>query len=233
MSDISGEPVPATAGTGLSEDEQSELERLRAEVASLRSRRRPRPAARIGWRAPVAVVLIVVGCLLAPVSVLAVWTANQVSSTSRYMANVEPLVHDPAVQNALTDKLTTEITSHLNVTARTNQAASLLTSHGLPRVGALLQTFGPSITSAVTGYIHSQVHKIVTSPQFATCLGSGQHRCPPANGEGPLRAGRRRDQRQQRAGRPQPRPVHQPRQAGPGHARVHASSTNSRRSIRR
>jgi len=34
----------------------------------------------------------VVGCLLAPVSVLAVWTANQVSSTSRYVASVEPLV---------------------------------------------------------------------------------------------------------------------------------------------
>ena len=46
-----------------------------------------------------------VGCLLAPVSVLAVWTANQVSSTSRYVDNVEPLVHNPAVKNALTGKL--------------------------------------------------------------------------------------------------------------------------------
>ena len=94
-----------------------------------------------------------VGCLLAPVSVLAVWTANQVSSTSRYVANVEPLVHDPAVQNALTDKLTTEITTHLNVTAYTDQAASLLTSHGLPRVGALLQTFGPSIALAALIFV--------------------------------------------------------------------------------
>ena len=37
MSDISGEPVPATADARLSEDEHSELDRLRAEVASLRS----------------------------------------------------------------------------------------------------------------------------------------------------------------------------------------------------
>ena len=107
------------------------------------------------------------GCLLAPISVLAVWTANEVSSTSRYVDNVEPLVHNPAVQNALTDKITTEITTHLNVIAYTDQAAAALTSHGLPRVGALLQTFGPSISSAVTGFIHGQVHKIVTSPQFA------------------------------------------------------------------
>jgi hypothetical protein len=41
-----------------------------------------------------------IGCVLAPVSVLGVWSANQVSDTSRYIANVEPLIHDPAVQNA-------------------------------------------------------------------------------------------------------------------------------------
>ncbi len=105
--------------------------------------------------------------MLAPLSVLGVWTANQVSSTSRYIANIEPLIHDPAIQNALTDKVTTEITSHLNVTGYTNQAADLLTSKGLPRVGSLLRTFGPSISSAVAGFIHSTVHKIVTSPRFA------------------------------------------------------------------
>ncbi len=98
---------------------------------------------------------------------LGVWTANQVSSTSRYIANIEPLIHDPAIQNALTDKVTTEITSHLNVTGYTNQAAALLASKGLPRVGSLLRTFAPSISGAVAGFIHSTVRKIVTSPRFA------------------------------------------------------------------
>ena len=168
MSDVSGEPVPATAGAGLSEDEHSELDRLRAEVASLRSQQAAAPRRRrIGWRAPVATLLIVLGCVLTPVSVLAVWSANQVSDTSRYIANVEPLIHEPAIQNALTDKVTAQITSHLNVTGYTNQAAALLAGKGLNRVGTLLKSFGPSITSAVNGYIHSQVHNIVTSPQFA------------------------------------------------------------------
>jgi hypothetical protein len=153
---------------GLSHDERAELERLRAEVTQLRSqpagqaRRR-----RIGWRTPVATVLIVIGCLLAPVSVLAVWSANQVSDTSRYIANIEPLVHNPAIQNALTDKITFQVTSHLNVPRLTDQAATLLTSKGLPRVGSLLKTFAPSLASAVAGFVHSTVHKIVTSPQFA------------------------------------------------------------------
>jgi hypothetical protein len=158
----------AAADPGLSHDERAELERLRAELTELRSRptgqaRRRRP----GWRGPVAALAIVFGCLLAPVSVLAVWSANQVADTSRYVANIEPLAGDPAIQNALTDKITNEITSRIHVTARADQAAALLTAKGLPRVGALVKTFAPSIAGAVTGFIHSQVHKIVTSPQFA------------------------------------------------------------------
>ena len=165
--DRAAEP-PAGTGSGLSLDERAELERARAGGSTPPTGPAP-PArrARAGWRAPVALVLIVVGCLLAPLSVLAVWTANEVSSTSRYVASVEPLVHDPAVQNALTAKITTEITTHLNLTGHTDQAAAALTSHGLPRAGTLLQSFGPAISSAAAGFIHGQVHKIVTSPQFA------------------------------------------------------------------
>jgi hypothetical protein len=159
---------PTGTGSRLSPDERAELERRGAGAS-------PPPAGRggpgrrphVGWRAPVAIILIVVGCLLAPLSVLAVWTANEVSSTSRYVATMEPLIHDPAIQKALTDKITTEITTNLKVGTYTDQAADALTSQGLPRVGALLHSFAPSISSAVTGFIHGQVHKIVTSPQFA------------------------------------------------------------------
>jgi hypothetical protein len=168
LSDTGSEPGPEAGGPEPSQDEQAEIDRLRAEVNELRSQqagqvRRRRP----GWRGPVSVLLIVFGCVLAPVSVLAVWSANQVSDTGRYIANIEPLVHNPAIQNALTDKITNQVTSHINVTAYTDQAAGLLTSKGLPRVGALLKTFAPSISSAIAGFIHSTVHKVVTSPQFA------------------------------------------------------------------
>jgi hypothetical protein len=189
LSDTRGQPGPTAEDPALSQDERAELERLRAqtaeverlraeaaeveslrtETAELRSqgtgvvRRR-----RIGWRTPVAIVLIVIGCVLAPLSVLGVWSVNQVSDTSRYIANIEPLIHNPTIQNALTDKITIEITSHLNVAGYTDQAAAQLTSKGLSRVGALLKSFGPSIASAVAGYIHGRVHKIITSPRFAS-----------------------------------------------------------------
>jgi hypothetical protein len=151
-----------------SQDEQAELERLRTEVDELRKQQSAQKRRRrVSWRTPVSALLIVIGCILAPLSVIGVWTANQVSDTNRYIQNIEPLIHEPAIQNALTDKITVAITSRLNVTARTNQAADLLTSKGLARVGTLLKTFSGSLASAVNGYVHSTVHKIVTGPRFA------------------------------------------------------------------
>jgi hypothetical protein len=115
----------------------------------------------------VSAILIVAGCVLAPVSVLAVWAANEVSNTGRYVATMEPLVHDPAIQNALTDKITAQITTRLNVTGYADQAAAALSGRGLPRVSTLLKSVAPSIASGVDGSIHGEVRKIVTSPRFA------------------------------------------------------------------
>ena len=143
MTDASPAADPAADDSGSRHDEHAELDRLRTEVAELRAQQAAAPRRRPGWRAPVATVLIVVGCLLAPMSVLAVWTANQVSDTGRYVANVEPLIHDPAIQNALTDKITNEITSNLNVTAYTDQAAGLSPPRDCPACGVLLKTFAP------------------------------------------------------------------------------------------
>ncbi len=122
---------------------------------------------RFGWRTLVATILIVVGCLLAPVSVLAVWAAGEVSNTGRYVATMAPLARDPAIQNALTDKITNEITTRLNLTGYTDQAAAELSSRGLPRAGALLKSVAPSIASGVSGFVRSEVHKVVTGPRFA------------------------------------------------------------------
>jgi hypothetical protein len=167
LPDAGGKPGAAAEDPALSADERAELERLRAETARNEQAGAGRKR-RIGWRAPVAVVLIFLGCLLAPGAVLGVWAANQVSDTGRYVANVEPLIHDPAIQNALTDKITNEITNRLNVTGVVNQAAAQLTSKGLTRIGSLLNTFSPQIASSVTGFIHSTVHSVISSQAFAT-----------------------------------------------------------------
>jgi len=167
LSERDGGTASASRGLPLGPDERAELDQLRAEVLELRGQAKVRRHRRPGWRGPVATLLIVLGCLLAPVSVLAVWTATQVSDTSRYVENVTPLVHDPAVQNALTDKVTSAITTQLDVTAAVHDAASALGRQGLPRLDTLLSGAAPAISSALAGFIHDQVHKVVTGPAFA------------------------------------------------------------------
>jgi hypothetical protein len=122
---------------------------------------------RLGWRGPVAILLIVLGCVLAPISVLAVWTSNQVSNTDKYVANVSPLIKEPAVQAALTDKISTAVGKQINVQGYAKRAAAQLSSHGLTRLGALVSNFSGSIASGVQGLIHTIVGKIVTRPAVA------------------------------------------------------------------
>jgi len=116
---------------------------------------------------PVSIVLIVLGCIVAPVAVLGVWAGNEVSDTGRWVATVEPLIHDPAIQNVLTDQITKQITNQLNVTGTIDQAAAQLNDRGLTRISSLLDSFGPQIASSVNGFIRSTVHRVVSSPAVA------------------------------------------------------------------
>ena len=159
----------------LSQDERAELERLRAETAELHHQGNGedhqgngKARRHLSWRTPVSLVLIIIGCILAPVAVIGSWASLEVSNTDRYVATVEPLIHSPAIQNYLTAQITDQITSRLNVTGVVNQASAQLNSKGLTRIGSLLGQFGPQIASAVNSFVYSTVHSIVSSPQFAT-----------------------------------------------------------------
>jgi hypothetical protein len=136
----------------------------------------PRARRRLGWRGPVATLLIVIGCVLAPVSVLAVWTSDQVSNTDKYVANVSPLITEPAVRNALTGKISTAVTSQIDVQGVTKQVAAQLDGKGLTKLSALLSSVSGSIASGVNGFIHSAVAKIVASPQVEKLWVQGNRR---------------------------------------------------------
>jgi hypothetical protein len=158
---------PTVRNSELSGDERAELERLRAETAEFHHQGAGPGRRRIGWRTPIAIVLIVLGCVIAPVAVVGVWAGNEVSNTPRYVATVEPLINDPAIQNVLTDKITNQITSRLNITGVISQASSQLNSRGLTRISSLLTTFSSQIVSSVTGFIHTAVHSVISSHAMA------------------------------------------------------------------
>ncbi len=105
------------------------------------------------------------GCVLAPISVLAVWTANEVSNTGRYVANTSPLITQPAVRRALTDRISTSLSDQINVQGLTKQVAAQLSGNGQPKLGSLLSDISGTIASGVNGSIHSAVAEVVTSHQ--------------------------------------------------------------------
>ncbi|MDT7574647.1 MAG: hypothetical protein QOH17_980 [Pseudonocardiales bacterium] len=152
----------------LTADERAELERLRRENTTLRagtSRTRPR----IRWRSVLAVVLIVVGCVLAPLSLAAVWTHSEVSDTDHFVATAGPLIDDPAVQEALTNRVTGTVFQYVDVQGLADQSIAALAAQGLPpRLVDRLKTFTPALATAVTGFVHDKVGTLIASPQFAS-----------------------------------------------------------------
>jgi hypothetical protein len=167
--------------SGMSVDERAELERLRSENAALRAQagrggaadqdtvRLPggRSAARQRWRTVVATLLIVVACVLAPLSVVAVWTRNQVTNTDRYVATVSPLASDPAIQAAIADQITAQVFTYIDIKGLTTQALDALSSRGLsPQVASQLEAFSVPIANGVQSFTRDQVGKIVASDAF-------------------------------------------------------------------
>jgi hypothetical protein len=163
----------------LSAEERAELERLRAELAALRAQadtaaedggRAPggRAAGRRRWRTVVATLLIVLACVLAPLSAVAVWTRNQVTNTDRYVATVAPLASDPAIQNAITDQITTQVFNYIDIQGLTNQTIDVLGERGLtPALADQLRALAVPIASGVQSFTRSQVAKVVQSDAFA------------------------------------------------------------------
>ncbi|CCH88244.1 putative Integral membrane permease [Modestobacter italicus] len=156
------QPAPAAA---LTADERSELLRLRREMAELQTQPRPRTKRR--WRSLVAVVLIVLGCVLAPVAGVAVWVNNQVSDTDRFVRTMSPLVDDPDVQAALTNRLTTTVFQYVDVQGIADDAVDALGAQGLPpQVVTRLETLTPTLASAVTGFVRDRIAQLVASDRF-------------------------------------------------------------------
>src|SRR4051794_39835615 len=168
MTQLESSEVGAGPGAMTSADERAELARLRREVEALRAGKPPskRP---FRWRSLFAVVLVVLGCVLAPVAGLAVWTNNQVSDTDRFVRSVSPLVDDPDVQAALTNRITATIFQYVDVQGLANEGVDALVAQGLPAdLGTRLETLTPTIASAVTGFVHDRVADLVASPAFAS-----------------------------------------------------------------
>lgn len=158
--------------------EATELERLRARVAELENRlmeaetgspAKPTTQRRSAWWTVTSSVLIVLACVLAPLSVASVWASAELSDTQQYVETVAPLAEDPALQQAVADEVTGVILQSLDVDALTDDA--LETVAGLenvpPRVADALPALAVPISDGIESFTRDQVGNAIASPQFA------------------------------------------------------------------
>src|SRR4051812_35914606 len=161
--------------------ETAELQQLRDRIAELEGQLAAAPAGPAvdttgapakrepgRWRAPVAAVLVVVGCVLAPLAVTAVWANRQVSDTDRYVETVAPLAKDPAVQAAVATRVSAAVLDALNVPALTSDIVDGLAKQDLPpRAVRGLRALEVPLNNGIESFVGSSVSKVISSDQFA------------------------------------------------------------------
>ncbi|MFF4699435.1 hypothetical protein [Streptomyces chattanoogensis] len=142
----------------LSAGERADYERLRR-AAGMRHRR---------LRYAATSFLLVLAFLLAPLGVVAAWLDSQVSDTDRYVQTVAPLARNPAVQDALTNRLTGKVVGYIDTERLTAALAHALQETGAPpAVVDRAGTLAGALKSGATSAVRAVVNKVVTSDQFA------------------------------------------------------------------
>lgn len=162
----------------VTETRDQEVARLSAEVARLRSQldassdEAPPPAAarrsgRGRGRAFLAVVLILLGALLAPLAVVAAWTKAEVTNTDQFVATVSPLIDDPAFQSYLVDEITTAINDSVDIPTITSDLFDGIATLDLPpRAAEALQLLEQPAVQGAESLITSTTEQLIASDAF-------------------------------------------------------------------
>ncbi len=104
-----------------------------------------------------AAVLLVLGFLLTPITIVVLFAHTEITDTGRYVATVKPLARDPAVQRYTADRVTTRLFENVDVNQYVKQA--------LPDRAQVLA--GP-LTSALRSFTHEATLRVLQSNAFQT-----------------------------------------------------------------
>jgi hypothetical protein len=74
------------------------------------------------WRRIVGTILLIVGCVLVPLSLSAVWVRNTLLDTDNYVSTVSPLASDPAVEQAVANRVTDALFTNADAEQRISKA---------------------------------------------------------------------------------------------------------------
>lgn len=118
------------------------------------------PPSRAG--AVTAVVCLVLASLLTAPAAVAYWGQRTLNDTERYVATVEPLVHEPEVQDVIATRVTSVLEQQVDVEATLEEVFSGVVTDR-PRLERLIRP----LAAAINGLIDRQVRAFVASDEFA------------------------------------------------------------------
>ena len=125
------------------------------------------PQARV-WRIT-SIVLLILGCVLAPLGLTAAWAKNLVTSERAYLEAVGPLATNPVVIEAAQNRAVAGIDDAITNLHLADKLGDELTNLGLPpKLASLAEGFAPLLRAQITEVITNVVHKVLTSDEFAT-----------------------------------------------------------------
>lgn len=120
------------------------------------------------WLSILSALMIVLGCVLVPVTAASFWARTTITETESYVAVVGPLASDPQVQAAVEEELTSRVMIELTKLDIMGSLTTALEERGvspaLAQALALLQSPVQERTEALVSRI---VDRVVTSDAFA------------------------------------------------------------------
>jgi hypothetical protein len=91
-------------------------------------------------RRTIVALLLIVACVLAPLSVLAVWTRNTLLDSDQYVSTVAPLAENEAIIDAAAANITAALVSETDVEAKVKEALPPRADFIAPAVASSLET---------------------------------------------------------------------------------------------
>lgn len=120
-------------------------------------------------RASAAVILVLIGALLAPVAVIGTWARAQLVDTDRFVQTFAPLAQKPEVQSFVAKEVTDGIEQSVDIDSMVSDLFSGIAQLDLPPAAAqTLPLLEGTAASGVRSLIGSGVETVVESPQFAS-----------------------------------------------------------------
>jgi hypothetical protein len=117
-----------------------EVARLKQELEAARAKLDRRAAIRAGLRRAGLAFLLVLGCGLVALSLVAFYVRETVLDTDRYVETMAPIAESPDVQQAVADKLNAAITSRVDFASLMREALPTSADPFAPALAAGLET---------------------------------------------------------------------------------------------